>query len=160
MDLDLRLAGADDWEVFRALRLRALANSPDAFGATLAEAHAQPDSVWRERVDGAAGPVVLARLDGAPVGMGGLYVPEGGDRSMVWGMWVAPEARGRGVADAIVRRLVVESERYGRPVELHVTDGNDGARRLYERHGFVDTGEREPVRPGSTLMMSTLRLRG
>jgi ribosomal protein S18 acetylase RimI-like enzyme len=159
MDLDLRLAGADDWEAFRALRLRALVDSPDAFGATLAEARSQPESVWRERVDGSAGPVVLARLGGVPVGMGGLYVPEGGDRSMVWGMWVAPEARGRGLADAIVRRLVTESERFGRPVELHVTDGNDGARRLYERNGFVDTGQRERVRAGSALMMGTLRLR-
>ena len=52
---------------------------------------------------------------------------------MVWGMWTAPEARGRGHARALLDRLVDHARARGvTTVELHVTEGNDTARRLYE----------------------------
>ena len=41
---------AVEWEIYRELRLRALEDSPDAFGATLADAQARPQSFWSERV--------------------------------------------------------------------------------------------------------------
>jgi ribosomal protein S18 acetylase RimI-like enzyme len=42
---------------------------------------------------------------------------------------------------------------------LSVTDGNDGARRLYERYGFADTGVAEPLRSNSALTIRELELR-
>jgi ribosomal protein S18 acetylase RimI-like enzyme len=47
------------------------------------------------------------------------------------------------------------SEGHGRVV-LQVTASNDGARRFYESAGFVDTGERSPLREGSDLSTWTL----
>jgi ribosomal protein S18 acetylase RimI-like enzyme len=44
-----------------------------------------------------------------------------------------------------------------RAVELNVTGSNDGARRFYEEHGFVDTGERQPLREGSELLVVVMR---
>jgi len=46
----------------------------------------------------------------------------------------------------------------GNRVLLWVTDGNSSARRLYERAGFVDTGEQEPLRPGSPLTKCEMEL--
>ena len=81
MGFALRVITSDDWEAFRAVRLMALANAPEAFGATLADATAQPPQVWRDRSAG-AGPVILAFADDEPVAMGGLSVPpEGPTRS-------------------------------------------------------------------------------
>lgn len=54
-----------------------------------------------------------------------------------------PDARGRGVADAVVARLVASARSAG--VELLTLDArgnNHGALRLYARHGFVVTGRR------------------
>ncbi|WP_186815001.1 GNAT family N-acetyltransferase [Terrabacter aerolatus] len=155
---ELRVIGADDWEDFRAVRLEALADAPDAFGATLAEASAQPPEVWRERAAG-PGPVVLAFADHGPVAMGGLFVPDASDDAFVWGMWVRPTFRGDGVAARILERLLEHADRVGRPVVLHVSQGNDSARRLYERHGFVTTGEVQPLREGSPVLIDTMRRR-
>jgi ribosomal protein S18 acetylase RimI-like enzyme len=44
-------------------------------------------------------------------------------------------------------------------VHLGVTEANAGARRFYERYGFVPTGVTEPLRPNSHLQVHGLVLR-
>ncbi|GEP35661.1 hypothetical protein NSZ01_34290 [Nocardioides szechwanensis] len=158
MQVDVRIVTADDWELFRDLRLRALADAPAAFGRTLAEAREQTPAQWRELVAG-PGPRLVVLEDGAPVAMGGVFAPEGDSRAMVWGMWTAPETRGRGHGARVLRALVAWCREQGRPdVLLHVTEGNDGARALYLAHGFEPTGVWESLRPGSPLRIEELRL--
>ncbi|MCL8027336.1 GNAT family N-acetyltransferase [Nocardioides bruguierae] len=159
-DVQADVAGADDWSAFRDVRLRALRDAPHAFGTTLAKAEANPEQVWRERVRG-PGPLLLARASrmDPPVGMAGLFVPPEQEQCFVWGVWVAPEVRGRGLAETLTRRLLALAPAE-RDVVLHVTEGNDVARRLYERLGFETTGVVEPLREGSALVVhEMLRLR-
>ena len=154
---ELRVITGDDWAAFRALRLRALADSPDAFGITLAEAAPNPEPVWRDRAEG-PGPVVMAFVGERPVAMGGAHAPEGASDVFVWGMWVEPESRGQGVAGRILVELLDRVGGDHRTVRLHVTEGNDRARRLYEAHGFASTGEWQPLREGSALRIETMQL--
>jgi GNAT superfamily N-acetyltransferase len=153
----LRVISGDDWAAFRALRLRALVDSPDAFGTTLVEAAAHPAAVWRERAEG-PGPLLIAVHDEGPVAMGGLHAPENSREAFVWGMWVDPGSRGQGLGARILRGLLDWARRLDRAVSLHVTEGNDGARRLYEAHGFASTDEWQPLRDGSELRVETMRL--
>ena len=46
----IRALGADEWRVYRDLRVRALADSPDAFGRTLAEEDGRLDTEWSSRL--------------------------------------------------------------------------------------------------------------
>ena len=156
MEPELRVISGQDWAVFRALRLQALADSPTSFGATRAEAESHPEMVWRDRAGG-PGPVVMAFHDDVPVAMGGLYAPEESREAFIWGMWVAPDWRGHGLGARILGELLDWGQRLNRIVALHVTEGNDGARRLYESHGFTSTGEWQPLREGSDLRIETLR---
>jgi ribosomal protein S18 acetylase RimI-like enzyme len=56
-------------------------------------------------------------------------------------MWVHPALRGSGAASALVQAVLAWAEERGaRLVRLSVIDGNNRARRLYEKHGFQDTG--------------------
>ncbi|MCA9712598.1 MAG: hypothetical protein KDK70_42615, partial [Myxococcales bacterium] len=62
-----------EWRVYRELRLRALAESPDAFGSTLARERERSDEQWQARVaEGARSPSSLglvAEVDGEPIGL-------------------------------------------------------------------------------------------
>ena len=159
VDPELRVISRDDWVSFKALRLRALADAPNAFAVTLAEADASTEAEWRERA-GRPGPVVMAfSSDERPVAMGGLYAPEDSAEAFIWGMWVDPGWRGRGLGSRILGELLPHAERVDREVSLHVSEGNDGARRLYEAHGFVSTHEWEPLREGSDVRIERLRRR-
>ena len=54
---------------------------------------------------------------------------------------VKPEARGRGVGARLLEDAVTRARAEGATsVTLDVDASNSGARRLYERHGFVVTG--------------------
>src|SRR5215217_4526412 len=64
----------------RELRLRALADAPDAFGATLAGDEARPPEFWEGQ------DVVIAERDGAWLGMAGHFVdPDLPAIAQVWG---------------------------------------------------------------------------
>jgi RimJ/RimL family protein N-acetyltransferase len=68
-------------------------------------------------------------------------------------LWVAPAARGHGVGDEAVRSVLAWATREhpDSPVVLSVKTANAPARRLYERHGFVDAGPSTDD-PGERLM--------
>jgi hypothetical protein len=44
----IRRFDRDEWPTYRAVRLRALGDSPDAFGSTLAREEALTDAEWAE----------------------------------------------------------------------------------------------------------------
>ena len=64
-----------------------------------------------------------------------------GDYGEIKSMFVADEARGRGVGDALLRQVIDEARTLGLPV-LRLETGNllEAAHRLYRRHGFVECG--------------------
>ena len=139
----LRLT-ADDWTVLREIRLRALADSPDAFGSTLEREQGFDEQDWRRRT---VRPVLVVEVDGRRVAMGGTFADDG--VLHVWGMWTDPEHRGSGHGRALLDALVAPAVAAGQRAQLHVNVANPSARAFYERCGFVGTGELEPLRPGS-----------
>jgi ribosomal protein S18 acetylase RimI-like enzyme len=157
--IEVRRVRADEWEELRDTRLRALADAPDAFATTHAEACARPEQWWRDwarrSAEGAEQAMFLAWLEGKPIGIAGAF--RTGGRIDVIAMWTSPEQRGEGVGRALLDAAVAfagEAE-----VHLGVTETNAGARRFYERYGFVPTGVTEPLRPNSHLRVHGLVLR-
>lgn len=141
----------------RALRLRALETSPEAFGTTAAEAHAWTDDAWRTQLERLA--TFVAVLDGEDVGLvrseGDDGPPddassEGARPDAAWliSMWVAPQARRHGVGGALVDAVIAwaRAEGHGR-VLLDVTDDNVPAIALYARKGFEPTGRTNTLPP-------------
>lgn len=152
--LDLAVLRTDDWQLWRRLRRAALENAPEAFGSTLAGWSGDGDTErrWRSRLDDVALNLVL-RMDGDPVGMVSATAPgRDGDVELI-SLWVDPAARGVGVGDEAVRQVVAwAADTYpGSSVALSVKSNNRSARRLYERHGFVDAGP-SPDDPAERLL--------
>lgn len=136
----VRRAEPEEWERLRAFRLRALASDPLAFGATLEQESEEPPDQWRARVFDASRATFVAEEGDAWLGMLGGQVKEG-EREL-WGMWVAPEARGRGAGDALVDAGVRWAREQGAPhVILWVNLAQTHAHRLYARAGFREVGE-------------------
>ncbi len=139
----------DDWRRWRDLRLAALRDAPEAFGSSYADWRDADEQRWRERIS-APGHLMVASLDGAPVGMVGYGEPRAGVVELI-SMWVQPDARGRGVGDALVETVVERARAVGAgTVELCVMEGNEPAERLYSRHGFTRTGAERPGPPGGS----------
>lgn len=160
----MRPLAAHEWELYRALRLRALADAPEAFGMTLSEAVQRTGNDWAWILNlatrsGQDLPLV-AEISGSAAGMAWAKVDASDPgRIHLFQVWVAPEARGHGVAAALLDAAIAWARsRHARTMQLGVVCGNDAARRLYERAGFQDVGAPEPQRPGSSRMEQAMRL--
>jgi len=149
--IELRVLTPDDWPAWRELRLAALAEAPHAFGSRLADWQGDGDREqrWRDRLGIPGSYNVIAVLDGQPVGMASGVPAEGDDGAAeLISMWVSPAARGRGVADRLVRAVEEWARQAGAGVlKLAVTEGNASAVALYQRRGFADTGELGDLMP-------------
>jgi pimeloyl-ACP methyl ester carboxylesterase/GNAT superfamily N-acetyltransferase len=159
--MEARQARAADWEALRDLRLRALADAPEAFASTLEAELALPAEEWRRRAAGGpASARFIAREGDAEVGLAAIFAePAVPGRMHLVSMWVDPRHRRRGVARALVdQALRWAAERQAREVILWVVDHNTAARNLYERAGFRPTGERQPLPSNPELTESMLRL--
>ncbi len=139
--VEVRACAPDEWAVYRDLRLRALAEDPSSFGSTHARELEFTEDTWRQRASGMA----VAWCDGRPAGIVGAWEFEPMATELV-GMWVAAECRGRGVGDALVAWVIDRArERGSARVGLWFAAGNEAARRLYERCGFVEVDDATPA---------------
>lgn len=143
----IRLTPAHATE-YRAIMLQAYADEPEAFTATVSEREPLPLEWWTSRVSDhpnsaelVFGAFVGARL----VGVAGLRF-ERRERTMhkasLFGMFVLPRFRGRGIARALVGAVLerAESTPGTHVVQLGVTQPNAAALRLYESCGFRPFG--------------------
>ncbi len=147
----MRRAEQSDWRTIRNTRLRALAESPSAFGSTLAREAAFDDVEWQRRVG--SGNWFLAVIgtnavkDETAIGIVATVVEDDApsERHLV-AMWVDPEHRGSSAATDLVEAVCASANADGvSAITLWVADGNHRALRFYQRVGFHSTGERQPL---------------
>ena len=140
----VRATTITDWPALREIRLQALREAPYAFGSTYAREATIGDDEWHRRAtrDGS----FLAFLpEVSPAGLGGGYLAAP-DTAELISMFVRPQARGRGVGEAIIDAVAEWArQKDASTVHLWVTETNKHARLLYERCGFTATAERQPL---------------
>jgi ribosomal protein S18 acetylase RimI-like enzyme len=146
-----RLTGADV-AAFRAVRSRALHEVPEAFNASADDFDARSDADIALMVGDDQTPpgnlVLGAFLDGQLVGLAGLRREMRTNvrhKAKLWTMYVAPEARGRGVGQGLVERAIAIAREIEdlEQIVLDVTPEMTSARNLYLHLGFTVYG-REP----------------
>ncbi|MBV9812189.1 MAG: GNAT family N-acetyltransferase, partial [Acetobacteraceae bacterium] len=128
---------ADDVAEYRRIRLAALTDAPDAFGSSFEIEREQPETAYRERL---VSSVVCGGYIGTEiVGMAGLAREDGPKRrhkAMLWGVYVQPQARGRGIATALLGELLRTADADVEQVLLTVVSDNAVAIALYRTLGF------------------------
>lgn len=136
-------------EDYKAVRLRALKDTPLAFGSTYARESQMTEAEWLARAmrltrDGDIG--FLARSHGSYRGLVLCFTDKNdSQKGQIVSMWVAPEARRHGVGRQLIEAIVVWAAGQGiKTLQLMVTSVNDSAIEFYRRIGFGMTGKIEP----------------
>jgi RimJ/RimL family protein N-acetyltransferase len=143
-EITVRPASVDDAAALRELRLEALADYPEAFAADYDLTAAEGPEKWAERVISFAakdlGMICLAAAGERLVGMTGVNRgnwPKNYHSGWIWGVYVSPEWRGLGAAEALIEACIDWGRGHGlKVVKLGVLTSNTPAIRCYHRCGF------------------------
>lgn len=160
MEWHVRLARPDEWQEARRLRLEMLADTPIAYGRTLAWAQQQTDDDWRAgqlraAQDGTHHLVVVDADDrwlGQAIGLdfGPVDQPPWTAPGVV-AVYLSPALRGQGALGAMVDEIATWlRERDHDGMTLLVHEDNLRAIRAYEKLGFALTGQSCPYGPDPT----------
>lgn len=133
-----------------ALRLRALRDHPDAFGQPVEEAKKLTPQeaerqfrTWWDSGDNRTFGVFDARGDVlGMIGVARETRPKNRHRVSIWGVYVVPEARGRGLSGQLLEHALDYARGVAGILQVHlaVASHNQGAIRPYQRAGFVHCG--------------------
>ena len=135
---NIRLLNRHDAAIFRSIRLEAVQDSPLAFAESVAEANDKSLIDFENYLDShGRGDFVLGDFDGEKlIGVIGFFRSahrKHFHKGTIWGMYVTPAYRSRGVGAALFKTRSLTGLRQ---INLTVTSGNAAAKRLYEKAGF------------------------
>jgi ribosomal protein S18 acetylase RimI-like enzyme len=140
-------------EEYKQIRLAALKSNPQAFAEPLQNSLDRPDEKWQERLAKAREKktswMVFARemSTGKIVGMtGGFREDETKNAGEIWGVFVDETKRGQGIAAALMEGILEEFMVIPtiKTAKLEVNVDQEGAKSLYSRFGFVESGNPYP----------------
>ena len=160
----IRTFAGDEWAIYKDLRLAALAESPDAYGSTLAREAVRSDADWSSRLASGVNSSwdfpAVAEISGQPVGLAWGRIEESDpDVAFLYQVWVKPDYRRLGVGHLLLEAAITwASDKRADYLDLGVTCGDTPAMQLYARAGFEPVGRPQPLRPGSELLSQHLRL--
>jgi GNAT superfamily N-acetyltransferase len=136
----IRRIGPDDGLILRDLRLRSLADAPEAFGQRIDEARGRPTVEWHESArqssHGDGRTWLLAEREGDAVGLvqGRRRRPS---TLLLFSMWVDPSARRQSVGLRLIKSLEEWAGGWdARDTVLWAYGGNVAAIRFYRDLGF------------------------
>ena len=149
-EIAVRVLDDSEWALYRDVRLRALAESPDSFTATLTDEADRDEQFWRDRMTRS----YRLLAERGPLAQGIVSVgpyEEEPSAAEVFGLYVVPDARGTGVAWRLVEAAARLAAQQGYR-QLYYWVGTDNARAVgfAKNFGFRTTGYRRPAR-GSDL---------
>jgi ribosomal protein S18 acetylase RimI-like enzyme len=155
----------NDWPKLRKIRLTALNTDPPAFLSTHQSEAAFTERRWRQEFSRGEWHVMVAvrrlrrnRYVGL-VGVTRLPATSSQECYLEY-LWVAPRVRRRGVASMLLRTVLDRLYESGvHTVWLYILDGNEPARRLYQRFGFQTTNDVQPLPDDPTRSEERLSLR-
>lgn len=137
-----------DATAYRALRLQALRDHPEAFGASHEDEAARSLEMMARRLDGGPTNCVFgAFVEDDLVGTAGFVVPDRSAKSrhkgLLVGVHVAPAHRGRALGRALVTAVIDHARGHVVLLQAAVGVDNAPALRLYESLGFRHYGLEE-----------------
>jgi len=144
--MNIRKLIPDDVSQIFPLRLRGLAEHPEAFGSSVEEEEKRGADFLSERMqsEAAIDNFMFGAFDENDqlMGMVGFHRQDHikqQHKGFIWGMYVSGEHQGKGIGRRLLEAAISEvKDRPGlEELLLQVASINKGARKMYERLGFV-----------------------
>lgn len=150
----------DGWQLWRNLRLAALRDAPEVFGAELADWQADNDTEqrWRDRLCDVEVNYV-AYVDEQPAGMLSGNRSADGRAVELISLWVDPHVRGRGIADTLIDAVLrwAGTQLLINRAVAQVRPTNWPARKLFERKLFERNAHQTISAPDATDVVELVR---
>lgn len=160
----IRVLSEIDVETFWRLRLRALQEEPESFCATYEESVETSLEEVAQKLKSSDESFILGARLPELVGMLGFYRRPGLKRrhtGVIWGMYVAPEKRGRGLGKALLSEAIKHASLMSglKQLALTVMTTRETARCLYLSMGFQSYGtEPQALKLGNRYLDEELML--
>ncbi len=138
--MEIRRIRAEEWKVFKTLRLAALERDSKQFGQSYELLREYSDERWKEDTKKGAESndlfLIFAFDNTEPVGMSACFITK--EFGKIFAVWVKPEYRGNGLGRCLVQATIdiAVCKRY----KLSVVEDNIPAIKTYNNLGFIATG--------------------
>ncbi|MBY0357732.1 MAG: GNAT family N-acetyltransferase [Candidatus Obscuribacterales bacterium] len=138
---EIRLLTEADLDQFWQLRLRALKEEPASFAASYEESAAMSQAQSKKYLESSTNAFVFGAFAPQLVGMIGFYRRQGlkiNHKGVIWGMYTAPEFRGKGIGKSLMQSAIAQATGFGDLKELLLVVGghNKSAHGFYSACGF------------------------
>ena len=140
MEFQIERLAPEQWEILRDIRLKALSDTPNAFGSTLEKEREYSEVDWRLRLERNNCATFVAFTDDKKA-IGLIVSAPYGHELGIFAMWVDSTERRKGVGGRLIDAVIQwAKEKGGEKLRLDVADENLSAIKLYESKGFQRTG--------------------
>lgn len=149
MDMQIRKIKVDEWEKYKAIRLKSLQSHPTAFGSDFEQSSQKDDTYWAERLEKSGkeeGTFMLVADDGKNlVGTIACYwesSPKMSHVAHIVGVYVDAQQQGKGLGSQLLQATIdkiVEKTQFSK-IRIEYTEGNEAAQKLYEKFDFEEVG--------------------
>jgi len=139
--MKIRLLEPKDWPIFKALRLEALLQHPEAFGSSFEEESKLTDEAFQQGFSTCN--IFGAFVDNELVGCVGFFIYSSkkmSHRGCLFSMYTKDTHRNRGAADALIKAIIDHAKQHVIQLHLTVVTTNHAAIRLYQKNGFSNYG--------------------
>lgn len=145
MTSSVRVLAEADLDDFWQIRLRALKEHPESFGASLTEPEQMTRSEILQRLTATADSFVLGVFNPDLVGIAGFFRRSGlklKHKGTIWGVYVTPDSRGQKLGKLLIESCIDRAKAMPdmEHIMLTVVTANGAARELYKSLGFVSFG--------------------